>query len=207
VLQEREFERLGGAKTIRVDVRVIAATNRDLARAVAEGKFRQDLYYRLNVFPISVPPLRDRAEDIPLLVQFFLARFAIKIGRPIERVPAEAMVRFAVYSWPGNVRELENVIERAVILSPGPELQVPAELLAVEEESPPKLPAPQPTPTRAEVASLEDVERQHILAVLKRSGWRIEGDTGAARTLGLNPSTLRSRIKKLGIQRSREAVS
>src|SRR5439155_10238497 len=136
VLQEREFERVGGAKTIRVDVRVIGATNRDLAQAVTESRFRQDLYYRLNVFPVKLPPLRERVEDIPLLVHYFVGRYAAKIGRAITRVPKEAMQRLMAYPWPGNVRELENVIERAVILSPGPELAVAPEALA-----PPAAPA------------------------------------------------------------------
>ena len=130
VLQEREFERLGGRETIKVDVRVIAATNRDLQRAIAEGSLRQDLYYRLSVFPLRVPPLRERAEDIPLLVHYFVGRHATRIGRKISRVPKAAMERFVAYPWPGNVRELENVIERAVILSPGPDLEVAAEVSA-----------------------------------------------------------------------------
>jgi PAS domain S-box-containing protein len=198
VLQEREFERVGGSKTIRADVRVIAATNRDLARAVAEGRFRQDLYYRLNVFPIPLLPLRERKEDIPLLVHYFVARFAAKIGRTITRVPKDAMRQLIEYEWPGNVRELENVIERAVILSSGPDLMIAAETLAT--------PAPeQPSPKAPPQASLEDVERTHIISVLKRTGWRIDGPDGAARTLNLHPSTLRSRIKKLGIRRSAES--
>src|SRR5262249_4169603 len=129
VLQEREFERVGGSQTIKADVRVIAATNRDLPGAVAERKFRQDLYYRLNVFPVTLPPLRERPEDIPLLVHYFVARDRAKIGRQIPRVPKSTMERLAGYAWPGNVRELENVIERAVILSPGPDLQIAPEIL------------------------------------------------------------------------------
>jgi transcriptional regulator with GAF, ATPase, and Fis domain len=206
VLQEREFERVGGTKTIRVDVRVIAATNRDLAHAVASGKFREDLYYRLNVFPVALPPLRDRAEDIPLLVHYFVARYAAKVGRAITAVPKDAMQRLIAYRWPGNVRELENVVERAVILSPGPDLTVAPELL-------PTLPAaPAPAPSRidlpaAEPAALEDVDRQHIVAVLKRTGWRIDGPQGAAKLLNMNPSTLRSRMQKLGIRRSTAELS
>src|SRR3989475_8556045 len=165
VLQEREFERVGGAKTIGVDVRVIAATNRDLARAVGEETFRQDLYYRLNVFPVRLPPLRERAEDVSLLVHYFVGRYAAKIGRAITRVPPETMQRLIAYSWPGNVRELENVIERAVVLSPGPELVVGPEAL-------PATPAVTPWPA-ADPAALREVERQHIVTVLRRTGWRI----------------------------------
>jgi formate hydrogenlyase transcriptional activator len=204
VLQEQEFERIGGAKTIRVDVRVIAATNRDLPKAVADGSFRQDLYYRLNVFPLTLPPLRARSEDIPLFVHYFVSRFAAKIGRRIARVPPAAMQRLAEYSWPGNVRELENVIERAVILSPGPDLQVAAEML-LESASPAPAPAASVTvPQGAALpsGSLEAIERTHIVSVLARTRWRIDGPQGAARVLNLHPSTLRSRLKKLGIQRS-----
>jgi transcriptional regulator with GAF, ATPase, and Fis domain len=208
VLQEHEIERVGGSTTIQTDVRVIAATNRDLARGVADGSFRQDLYYRLNVFPLQLPPLRGRVEDIPLLVHYFVARFGAKIGRKISRVPKAAMQRLTAYAWPGNVRELENVIERAVILSPGPELEVAAELL----------PTPSPAPVAVEAAHvsqrdgaspapgdgvrLEEVERSHIVTILKQTRWRIGGPQGAARLLDMNPSTLRSRIKKLGIRRS-----
>ena len=216
VLQEREIERVGGNKTIPVDVRVIAATNRDLKGAAFAGKFRQDLYYRLNVFPLEVPPLRERPGDIPLLVHYFVARYAAKIGRHIARVPAETMRWLVAYPWPGNIRELENVIERAVILATGPDLDAVADL--------PPAPATVTTPLRDNGDSqehqpasasapapgglpLEQVERQHILSTLKRSGWRIEGPSGAANLLRLNPSTLRSRMKKLGIERSREALS
>jgi PAS domain S-box-containing protein len=203
VLQEREFERVGGAKTIRVDVRVIAATNRDLAQAVADGRFRQDLYYRLNVFPVQLPPLRARTEDIPLLVHYFLERYAAKVGRPITRVPDDAMQRLMAYPWPGNVRELENVVERGVILSPGPELTIAPELLPMPAAA---------AATRADVGSgtatsLREVDRQHIVAVLKQTGWRIDGPQGAARLLNMNPSTLRSRMQKLGIRRSAAELS
>ena len=202
VLQEREFERVGGTKTLRVDVRVIAATNRDLAQALAAGKFRQDLYYRLNVFPVRLPPLCGRPEDIPLLVHYFVARYAAKIGRTITRVPPDAMQRLVAYSWPGNVRELENVIERAVILSSGPELAVAPELL-------PRLAV---APTRAEhpvgdPVALHEVEREHIVTVLKQTGWRIDGPLGAASLLKMRPSTLRSRMQKLGIRRSAAQLS
>jgi PAS domain S-box-containing protein len=217
VLQEQEFERIGGRQTLRVDVRVIAATNRDLTRAIADGTFRSDLYYRLNVFPVLVPALRDRREDIALLVHYFAARYAAKIGRRITRVPAEVMGRLVSYPWPGNVRELENVIERAVILSPGPDLQVgpgvlpgataapagpgPAEPLAAPVET------PVPQPSDGTPLTLEETERKHIMAVLVRTGWRIDGVNGAARLLDLNPSTLRSRMKKLGIRRSTASAS
>jgi len=201
VLQEREFERVGGTKTISVDVRVIAATNRDLAAAVAAGTFRQDLYYRLNVFPVELPPLRRRTEDVVLLVHYFVARHAAKIGRTIPRVPQEAIQRLVDYPWPGNVRELENVIERAVILSPGPELAI----------APEALPAVTAMPVEAErvtdPAALREVERQHIVTVLKRTGWRIDGPQGAARVLNMHPSTLRSRMQKLGIRRSAAELS
>ena len=206
VLQEREFERVGGAKTIRVDVRVIAATNRDLAHAVTAGTFRQDLYYRLNVFPVELPPLRERVQDIPLLVHYFLERYAAKIGRAITRVPREAMQRLMAYPWPGNVRELENVIERAVILSSGPELAVAPELLPVLPVAPAAAPAGTDIPG-GDPAALHEVDRQHILAVLKRTGWRIDGPQGAARILNLHPSTLRSRMQKLGIRRSAAELS
>jgi PAS domain S-box-containing protein len=208
VLQERQIERVGGNKTIDVDVRVIAATNRDLAGAVAAGKFRQDLLYRLNVFPIDLPPLRARPEDIRLLVHYFVSRYATKIGRRIARVPEGVLARLLAYGWPGNVRELENVIERAVILSKGPDLEaipeLPASIPIAAATAARSLEEPAPGPTTRE---LRQVEREHILVMLKKSGWRIEGATGAALLLGLNPSTLRSRMKKLGIERSREALS
>jgi formate hydrogenlyase transcriptional activator len=207
VLQEQEFERVGGSKTIRVDVRLIAATNRDLAQAVASDKFRQDLYYRLNVFPVALPPLRARVEDIPLLVHYFVARYAAKIGRPISRVQQDAMQRLMAYPWPGNVRELENVIERAVILSPGPDLRVAPEVLPAASSAPgvvPAAPPAQPVATATAPAELREVERQHIVATLKQTGWRIDGPQGAARLLNLNPSTLRSRMQRLGIRRSAE---
>ena len=218
VLQEREFERLGGRETIRVDVRVIAATNRDLQRAVVEGALRQDLYYRLSVFPLRVPPLRERTEDIPLLVHYFVGRHATRIGRRISHVPRAAMERLVAYPWPGNVRELENVIERAVILSPGPDLEVAAEALPAPveraDDSDRAHQADEPRQLRASVHSpndspltLEEIDRTHIVEVLQRTGWKIDGADGAARLLKLHPSTLRSRIKKLGISRSASSIS
>jgi formate hydrogenlyase transcriptional activator len=213
VLQEHEFERLGGSSLIKVDVRVIAATNRDLLRSVAEGTFRQDLYYRLNVFPIQLPPLRERSEDIPPLVHYFVRRFSLKIGRKIARIQRETIDRLVSYAWPGNVRELENVIERAVILSRGIELEVAPdalpEIAAVALTQPA---APPPAPEEGSPAvplpqSIDQVERNHILEVLMRTNWRIEGAEGAAALLNLNPSTLRSRMKKLGVQRSTQVAS
>ena len=209
VLQEQEFEPIGSSKTIKVDVRVIAATNRDLSLMVREGKFRSDLFYRLNVFPVTMPPLRERKEDVPLLTMFFLEKFARKLGRPIAHVAEETMSRLYAYSWPGNIRELQNVIERAVVLNKGPVLKVdgialfdfsrPETMASVAARIP--TPSPPAAPVSSSVASLEEVERQHIVTVLKQANWRIEGDLGAAKLLNLQPSTLRSRMQKLGIVR------
>jgi transcriptional regulator with GAF, ATPase, and Fis domain len=208
VLQEREFERIGASSTVRVDIRVIAATNRDLTQAVAEGKFRRDLFYRLNVFPIVMPPLRQRPDDIPLLAHYFVQRHAGRIGRPITRVPAATMARLTAYPWPGNIRELENVIERAVILSSGPDLELASELIpaiavAVDDTSNAGLTTDTSAVTAAD-RSLGHIEREHILEVLQRTNWRIEGPNGAAAILRLNPSTLRSRMKKFGLERGRD---
>jgi formate hydrogenlyase transcriptional activator len=209
VLQEEEFEPIGSSKTIKVNVRVIAATNRDLSLMVREGKFRTDLFYRLNVFPLTVPPLRERQEDVPLLTMCFLEKYARKLGRPISHVTEETMSRLCTYSWPGNIRELQNVIERAVVLSKGPALKIegsalfnfpPAEPLASISPRSPTL-ASLPAPASSRVRSLEEVERQHIVDVLTQANWRIEGDRGAAKLLNLRPSTLRSRMQKLGIVR------
>ena len=191
VLQEGEFERIGSTATIKVNVRVIAATNRRLAKEVGEGTFRPDLYYRLSVFPIELPSLRDRRDDIPLLVWYFIAKSQRRLGRSITKVPRKTMDALTAYAWPGNVRELENVIERAVIVSPGPVLRV--------DESFTRL-----ATTRSACGtthSLEDIERAHILRVIEECGGRIKGKANAAARLGLNPSTLRSRMKKLGIER------
>jgi transcriptional regulator with GAF, ATPase, and Fis domain len=211
VLQEHEFERVGGSNLIKVDVRVIAATNRDLLRSVSEGMFRQDLYYRLNVFPVQLPPLRDRREDIPPLVHYFVRRFSLKIGRKITRIQRETMERLVSYAWPGNVRELENVIERSVILSRGSELEVGPgvfpETAAVAHTQAAAPAHEDKNPSAAPAQSIDQVERNHILEVLMRTNWRIEGSEGAAALLNLNPSTLRSRMKKLGVQRSTQGVS
>jgi formate hydrogenlyase transcriptional activator len=193
VLQEQEFERLGGTKTIKVDVRLAAATHRDLAKMVAEGRFREDLYYRLNVFPVVLPPLRERPDDIPRLVRHFTQRFARRMGRRIETIPSAALNALVRYPWPGNVRELQNVIERAVILSPGPSLQVPLGDLQAAA-------APDPAPAAAAV-TLADAEREHILGALRDSGWVLGGPKGAAARLGMKRSTLYKKMKKLGISR------
>jgi transcriptional regulator with GAF, ATPase, and Fis domain len=196
VLQEGEFERVGSAATQKVDVRVIAASNRDLAAAARESGFRSDLYYRLRVFPIEVPPLRARKEDIPLLVWYFLGQLGNALGRRIERVPAPTMERLVRYDWPGNVRELRSVLERALILSPGPSLLLEELGDTMRTE---------PAARGSEAGSprpLADVERDHILWALESCHWRVRGPGNAAEALGLNASTLYSRMKKLGIRRS-----
>jgi transcriptional regulator with GAF, ATPase, and Fis domain len=186
VLQDGRFERLGGGATLRADVRVVAASNRDLERAVREGKFRNDLYYRLNVFPIRLPPLRERREDIPLLVWAFVKELAPAMGKTIESISRVALEALQRYDWPGNVRELRNVIERALIICTGPVLH--AEV-------------PQATGSTAEDLTLAAVERRHIRSVLEQTGWRVSGRHGAAEILGLKPTTLESRMAKLGIKR------
>jgi formate hydrogenlyase transcriptional activator len=186
VLQEREFERLGGTRTTRVDVRVVAATNRNLAQMVEEDLFRRDLYYRLNVFPILIPPLRERSEDIPLLVRYFVQKYARLMDRRIETISAEEMDALTRYHWPGNVRELENLIERAVILSPGPELRVPVAELKQPSEAPANL-------------TLQAAEREHMVRVLRETNWVVGGPRGAATRLGLKRTTLQSKMRKLGI--------
>jgi formate hydrogenlyase transcriptional activator len=212
VLQEQEFERLGGNRTIRVDVRVVAATNSDLTRLVAEKKFRSDLFYRLNVFPIQMPPLRERPEDVPLLVRYFVQKFSRRQNKTVEYVPAAVMEAMVNYSWPGNVRELENLIERAVLLSPGKELRVP--LAEFKENAlpttfaagPSDLPrvaerGASPANSSASPATLDDAQRQHILQVLRQTQWRISGPRGAAAILGIKRTTLQARMRKLGIKR------
>jgi PAS domain S-box-containing protein len=196
VLQEREFERVGGGAPVKVDIRVLAATNRDLLQAVREKTFREDLYYRLNVFPISLPPLRERKEDIPLLVHFLAHKFAARIGKRIDGVAGQTMRRLIDYPWPGNIRELENVLERAVILSTGTTLAIAPDLLPLSET----------TPAARQQPTLESVERDHIVAVLRQTEGVVEGPRGAARILGLHPNTLRNRMKKLGISRDSHQI-
>jgi formate hydrogenlyase transcriptional activator len=193
ILQEQEFEPVGSTKTLHVDVRIIAPTNRDLEEAVREKRFRLDLFYRLNVFPITIPPLRARVEDIPLLVTFFLNRFNKKFGKTITRIAPETMERLTKYKWPGNIRELQNVIERAVILSKGPVLMLEPEFGSSPESKNGSLSAN---------ASIDEVSRQHIERVLRQTGGVIEGPKGAAKILNLHPNTLRSRMRKLGVARA-----
>jgi formate hydrogenlyase transcriptional activator len=191
VLQEQEFERLGGTKTTKVDVRLVAATHRDLSKMVADGRFREDLYYRLNVFPVVLPPLRERRTDIPRLVRHFTQQFARRMGRRIETIPSAALDALAHYPWPGNVRELQNVIERAVILSPGPALQVSLNDLQAPTEN--------ASPSPAAPRTLADAEREHILGALRETGWVLGGPKGAATRLGMKRSTLRWKMKRLDI--------
>lgn len=194
VLQEGEFERVGSAKTHRVDVRVIAATNRDLTTAVEHGTFRSDLYFRLNVFPITVPPLRERRQDIPLLVKHFVAKFAGRIGKEIDQISKQSMERLCAYHWPGNIRELENVIERAVILNQGPILDISDQL---------ELQPPDPTRSDRSSTTLKEQEQSMIRRALEECRWTIEGSHGAAARLDIPPSTLRDRMRKYGIEKSR----
>ena len=190
VLQDREFERLGGTQTLKTDARVITATNRNLETEVQEGRFRKDLYYRINIFPITIPPLRDRREDIAPLVRAFIEKCAKKLGKRIKMIPQKTMKALEGYSWPGNIRELENVIERAVISSPSSVLEL------VDNLSGPEFRADGPVDQK-----IEEVERTHIIGILDRTRWKVEGKAGAAAILGLNPSTLRGRMRKLGISR------
>jgi formate hydrogenlyase transcriptional activator len=227
VLQEQEFEPVGSSRTQRVDVRVITATNRNLEALVRNGAFRDDLFYRLNVFPITVPPLRERRRDIPALVMFFLERYARRFGKRVESVSSETMDRLVRYAWPGNVRELQNLVERAVILARGPVLALDRDVLlaAADGEDPAVTPETATTePTASSSASgrsaatgkapaagldtlLEDVERRHIVAALEHARWVIDGPQGAARTLSIHPNTLRSRMRKLGIRRAPHEIS
>jgi formate hydrogenlyase transcriptional activator len=194
VLQEHEFERLGGTKTIRVNVRLVAATHRDLAEMIVEGRFRNDLFYRINVFPVTLPPLRERQDDIPRLVRHFTQGFARRMGRRIDTIPSSVMDALVHYPWPGNVRELQNVIERAVILSKGPTLQVPAADLHTPIE-------PLAESTGGASDTLSDAEREHILRVLRETNWVLGGPKGAAARLGMKRSTLHWKMKRLGISR------
>jgi transcriptional regulator with GAF, ATPase, and Fis domain len=191
VLQDGSFERIGGTRTIRAKVRVIAATNRDLAAAVGQGTFREDLYYRLNVFPIQVPPLRERREDIPTLTWEFVKELSMAMGKPIDHIADVSMTAMLDYAWPGNVRELRNLIERAMILTSGPTLHVALG----------RAPIPAGPQARLALTTLEDHERAHIVQILEQAGWRIRGADGAAERLGLKPTTLESRMKRLGIRR------
>ena len=207
VLQEREFEPVGSSRTIRVDVRIIAATNRDLAAEVQAGRFRSDLFFRLNVVPLRVPSRRERPDDIPQLVTYFVSRFAKKFGRPIEGVARGAMNQLVAYPWKGNVRELQNIIERAVVMSPGPLLTLDPEVLSLSTAAPPRsdrVPAIAPD---VSMLSLDEAERRHIAAVLRQTNGVIEGPAGAARILELHPNTLRSRMKKLGVARAAHEIS
>ncbi len=198
VLQEGEFERVGGTRTLSADVRVIAATNRDLASEVEAGRFRSDLFYRLNVFPVTVPPLRERRDDIPLLARHFMLKASRQLGKPLQDLSPAFLEQALHYAWPGNIRELENVVMRGAILSPGPLLEPPETLPGAPAE-PPVSERPGPLPLR----TLEAVERDHIRATLEHTHWVVEGEHGAAAVLGLNPSTLRGRMRKLGIRKPR----
>jgi formate hydrogenlyase transcriptional activator len=207
VLQEQEFERLGSNRAQRVDVRIVAATNGDLSRLVAERAFRSDLYYRLNVFPIHIPPLRERREDVPLLVRYFVQKFSRRLNKTVEYVPADAMDALANYSWPGNIRELENLIERAVLLSPGKELRVPlselksAALATAGADPSLSYTSLTSTSSTSSISTLVEADRQHILRALRQTGWRIAGPKGAAALLGMKRTTLQARMRKLGIRR------
>jgi formate hydrogenlyase transcriptional activator len=219
VLQEQEFEPVGSSRTLRVDVRVIAATNRDLEDAVRAGRFRADLFYRLNVFPLAVPPLRERRADIPQLAMFFLSQCAKKFGRRIDTIAPATVERLVRYPWPGNIRELQNVIERATVLCEGRELELDEDLVptiaGTSAGSASPKPTKQPAPTsgspsgepRSRLLTLEEMERAHIEAVLEQTGGLIEGPNGAARVLEIHPNTLRSRMEKLGVKRPRHGIS
>jgi transcriptional regulator with GAF, ATPase, and Fis domain len=191
VLETGEFERLGSPRTLRVDVRLIAATHRDLTEDIRQGRFREDLYYRLNVFPIRIPPLRERPEDIPLLVWDLLGELCVRMGKKITQVPRRTMEGLQRHPWPGNVRELRNVIEHGAIITTGDTLKV-----AMLDES---------APAAARSLTLAEAEREHILGTLERTGWHIKGPKGAAAELGLNPATLYTRMKKLGIRTHRQS--
>jgi formate hydrogenlyase transcriptional activator len=203
VLQDQEFERLGSSRTLRTEARLITATNRDLSAMVAAQTFRADLFYRVNVFPVPVPPLRERLDDLPLLVRHFVQQFARRMHKPIETIPTDTMQAFLQYPWPGNIRELQNILERAVILSPGPVLQVPRADLT--PQAPASVPLPRETraPARRPPLQhvLEEAERQDILQVLEETKWVVAGPHGAAVRLGVKRSTLQFRMQTLGISR------
>jgi formate hydrogenlyase transcriptional activator len=189
VIEQGSFERLGSTRTIHVNVRIIAATNRDLSQEVEQGNFRQDLFYRLNVFPLNMPPLRERRKDIPSLVWAFIRHFEKNMGKQIEKIPGRSMEALQNWSWPGNVRELRNIIEHAMIITRGKTLEVVMPKVQIDEHA------------EEQHIALESAERKHILAVLQRCGWRISGAGGAAEALGLKRTTLQSKMKKLGIER------
>ena len=210
VLQEQEFERLGSCRTHRINVRVVAATHRDLTHMVASKEFRSDLYYRLNVFPVLIPPLRERREDIPQLVRHFVQVFSRRMGKRIEQIPASTMDAFSTYDWPGNVRELQNLVERAVIRSDDGVLPDPfstAQFLGGSELNLGAEPEPAAAREPEYTDSLEAIQRRHILRVLKRTGWVINGPHGAGAILNVHPNTLRSLMNRLGIRRTTRAVS
>jgi formate hydrogenlyase transcriptional activator len=202
VLQEREFERLGSSRTLRTDARLIAATNRDLEAMVSEQKFRSDLFFRLNVFPVHVPPLRERQGDIPLLVRHFTQQFSRRMKKAMETIPSATMDALCRYHWPGNIRELQNVIERAVIISAGPALSIDVSDLKFPKAGPPAEKPASPKPANGALHSLlEETERQQILKALKESNWVVAGPNGAAAHLGMKRSTLQLRMHKLAISR------
>jgi formate hydrogenlyase transcriptional activator len=198
VLQEHEFEPVGSGKSVKVNVRVIAATNRDLEADVASGRFRSDLFYRLNVFPLPVPPLRERTDDIDLLVHFFVQKYAKSLGRQVSQISRATMQRLRAYAWPGNIRELQNVLERSVVLTRSDTLSLPGDFAPSATAEPGKVTGPA---IRAAMEAMEDVERHHIEAVLSERNWTIEGERGAAKVLKIHPNTLRSRMRKLGLKR------
>jgi len=198
VLQEQEFERVGSTRPMKVDVRVVAATNRDLEVEVSEGRFRPDLFYRLNVFPIRVPPLRERPSDIPLLVQHFLAQFQRKLAKPLRRMSADSLARLQAYPWPGNIRELQNVIERACVLADSPVVEIDGALLSVDRSSTAREDAGAAL-ADGPIVHLSENEASHIRRALAATKGKVHGPGGAADLLGINPNTLRSRMRKLGI--------
>jgi transcriptional regulator with GAF, ATPase, and Fis domain len=208
VLQEGEFERLGSGKTIKVDVRVIAATNRNLAEAMQRGRFRHDLYYRLNVYPITLPPLRERREDIGLLAEAFLQEASRRLGRLFDPISDEVLESLKRHDWPGNIRELKNVIDRAAVVSTGSWLELPEHWAVSIRRFSGAAPAEVSRPFKRAPGerTLEEHQRSHILQVMQQTGWRVEGPKGAAKILGLNPSTLRSRLLKLGIRKERRTT-
>jgi transcriptional regulator with GAF, ATPase, and Fis domain len=190
-LQEGEFERLGNSKTMKVNVRVIAATNRNIELAIEKKEFREDLYYRLNVFPITCPPLRERKEDIPFLVKHFCQKHEVKVGKKVTTIPSRVMDALTSYNWPGNIRELENIIERALILSRKGTIEYGDWMPMAKVVG----------SSKSSMLRLDDVEKEHIIEVLKQTSWKVSGEKGAAKILGLNPTTLEARMKKLGIRR------